>query len=100
MLADAEAEGLNIQGYVSDIRVFEPEGLHDVLLIDRTLHMLQASERPAVLARLLDRVAAGGYVLIPDERSNIPTFEAVLEADRRDWRLVLRHRGYLFAHQA
>lgn len=100
LLADAEAENLNVQGYVGDIREFEPEGLYDVLLIDRTLHMLDASERPGVLARYVDRVEDGGYVLIADERSNIPTFEAVLEADHRDWRIVLRRQGYLFAHQA
>ncbi len=100
LLADAEAEGLDVQGFVVDIRSFEPPGMYDVLLIDRTLHMLDASERPVVLARYLDRVEAGGYVLIADESSNIPTFEAVLEADRRDWHLVLRRRGYLFAHQA
>jgi tellurite methyltransferase len=74
--------------------------MYAVLLVDRTLHMLNASERPAVLARYLDRVEAGGYVLIADEPANIPTLEAVLAADRRDWRLVLGRRGYLFAHQA
>lgn len=100
LLADAEAENLTVQGQVSDIRVFEPEGLCDVLLLDRTLHMLDGSERPAVLARYVDWVEGGGYVLIADEPSNIPTFERVLEADRRDWRIVLRQRGYLFAHQA
>ena len=100
LLADAQAEDLNIQGIVGDIRSFEPAGMYDVLLIDRTLHMLSASERPAVLARYLDRVEAGGHVLIADEPSNIPTFEAVLAADRRGWRTVWKRRGYLFAHQA
>ena len=100
LLADAKAENLNIQGYVSDIRAFEPEGLYDVLLIDRTLHMLDAPEQPDVLARYVDGVNDGGYVLIADERPNIPALEAVLEADHRDWRVVLKHRGYLFAHQA
>ncbi len=96
LLADAEAENLDVQGFVSDIRCFEPAGMYDVLLIDRTLHMLDASERPVVLARYLDWVGVGGYVLIADERANIPTFEAVLEADHRDWHLLLRSRGYLF----
>ena len=100
LLTDAEAENLNIQGHVDDIRVFEPEGLYDVLLVDRTLHMLDAPDRPGVLARYVDCVKGGGYVLIADERSNIPAFEAVLEADHRDWRIVLRRQGYLFAQQA
>jgi len=100
LLADAEAENLNVQGYVSDIRTFEPEGMYDLLLVDRTLHMLDAPDRPGVLARYVDRVKVGGYVLIADERSNMPAFEAVLEADRRDWRIVVKRRGILFAHQA
>jgi len=95
----AEAEGLDVQGFVGDIRDFEPEGMYDVLLIDRTLHMLDASERSAVLARYLDQVEAAGYVLIADERSNIPVFEAVLEADGRHWRTLMKRRGYLFAQQ-
>ena len=100
LLAEAEAEDLAVQGVVGDIRTFEPEGMYDVLLIDRTLHMLDASERPDVLARMLGWIETGGYVLIADEPSNIPALEAVLMADRRDWRTVLRRRGYLFAHQA
>jgi tellurite methyltransferase len=100
LLADAVAEDLDVQAFVGDIRSFEPAAMYDVLLLDRTLHMLDVSERPAVLARYLDRVEAGGYVLIADERSNIPTFEAVLEADHRDWRQLQRRRGYLFAQQA
>jgi len=100
LLADAKAEDLDVQAYVDDIRSFEPAGMYDVLLIDRTLHMLDASERSVVLARYLGRVEAGGYVLIADERSNIPAFEAVLVADCRDWRTVLRRRGYLFAQRS
>jgi len=99
LLADAQAEDLDIQGLIGDIRTVVPAGTFDVLLIDRTLHMLDPCERPAVLARYVDLVEAGGYALIADERSNIPTFEAVLEADRRDWHLLRRGRGYLFAHQ-
>lgn len=99
LLADAEAEGLDVQGFVADVRSFQPEGRFDVLLIDRTLHMLGAAERPAVLARFLGRVQAGGHVLIADERSNIPALAAVLEADRRGWRTVLQRRGFLFVQQ-
>ena len=100
LLADAEADNLDVQGHVGDIRIFEPDGLYDVLLVDRTLHMLDAFERPGVLDRYVDRVEGGGFVLIADERSNVPAFEAVLEADRRDWRVVLRRQNYLFARQA
>lgn len=100
LLADAEAEDLDVRGFVGDIRFFQPEGRYDVLLVDRTLHMLDATERSAVLARYLDCVEAGGYVLIADQRTNIPALEAVLEADSRDWRPLLQRRGYLFAHQA
>jgi len=100
LLADAAAENLDIEGHAADIRFFEPAGLYDVLLIDRTLHMLGEPERFSTFARLLDYVAIGGFVLLADESSNMPEFARALETDRRDWNVFLRRSGYLFAsHQ-
>ena len=96
LLAEAAAEGLRVKGYVADIREFEPNGLFDVLLVDRTLHMLHADDRTKVLAGLLKYVAPRGYVLIADERSNICVFEEVLDNDERRWHHELKRKGYLF----
>lgn len=92
-------EGLPIDGIVADITEFTPEGSFDVIVIDRTLHMLDRVTRNRVLARLLDHVAAKGWVLIADERANIPDFEAVFSNDAAKWMFELRDRGYLFARR-
>jgi trans-aconitate methyltransferase len=97
---DARAEGLNLEGIVADITTFSPEGEFDILLFDRVLHMLDARERAAVLARLLAHVAPGGQVLIIDEPRNIPALEQVLQENARDWRPTLKRRGFLFLREA
>ena len=44
MVADGEAEGLNVEGVVADIVRYEPEGMFDLILFDRVLHMLANDE--------------------------------------------------------
>jgi SAM-dependent methyltransferase len=92
----AEKRGLPIQGVVADIKTYKPDGLFDVILIDRTLHMLDEVQRNAVLGNLLGHVAPKGWVLIADEASNIPGFREVISADKREWRTHLAKRGTLF----
>ena len=75
-------------------------GMFDVIVIDRTLHMLDAVDRAAVLARLLGHVSGGGWVLIADEAPNIPAFKDVLNRDAADWRIDFAKRGYLFVQRA
>ncbi len=92
----AAKEGLAVKGVVADIANYTPEGTFDVVLIDRTLHMLEQSARLAVLEALLDHVATDGRVLIADERSNISAFEHVIADHAGAWTTELRRRGYLF----
>ena len=99
MIAAAKAEGLSVEGVVADIREFQTEQLYDVILFDRTLHMLAELQRLDVLGRLIGCVDQAGRVLIADERSNIPAFEAALLSDSRNWEIELRDRGYLFARR-
>ena len=92
----AAGAGLALTGEAADIRTYSPDGQFDVLLIDRTLHMLQPDEQRTVLARLLPHVAACGHVLIADERSNMDRFKAVIAADARAWQTTKDAKGYLF----
>lgn len=71
-----------------------------MLLVDRTLHMLTGPAQLEVFARLLASAVDGGVVLLADEPSNIPGLRAVLESDRRPWRIFFERRGYLFSRQA
>jgi tellurite methyltransferase len=95
----AELENLKIDAIVADLTEFTPKGGFDILLIDRTLHMLPKLERLAVLGRLLRHVDADGWVLIVDERANLAGFKAVFAADFDDWKISTEIRGYLFVQR-
>jgi len=100
-LSDAAAqENLPIEGVVADIATYRPEGMFDVILIDRTLHMLPLPTRHAVLAKLLDCVGENGWLLIADEASNIKGFVAVISAHEANWITELSQRGYLFLRRS
>lgn len=92
----AASEVLEVTGVVADLAEFQPDGYFDVIVIDRTLHMLDAALREAVLARLLRHVAQCGWVLISDERSNMAGLRAVIDADGLDWRHDIATGGQLF----
>ncbi len=96
LLKDAEREGLIITGVVADITTYEPTGMFDVILIDRTLHMLEANTRHGVLERLTCRVAPWGYLLIADEPSNMAGFQKVLDTVSGNWDILRDTKGILF----
>lgn len=96
MLAVAVKDNLPVSGDIADIRAYCPDGEFEVILIDRTLHMLTEPERLAILQKLLSHVSVAGYLLIADERSNIPGFKSVLDQSGRSWSVILSKNGYLF----
>jgi len=89
-------ENLDIEGVVADLVTYTPDGTFDVVLVDRTLHMLPETDRLNVLARLLESVSLNGWVLIADERSNINGFKTVVAANSHDWTIDLETGGTLF----
>jgi len=93
---DAEREGLPIQGIVADILEFEPNGLFDIILFDRTLHMLKATDRLRVLTRLQKYVEKEGYILINDQKKNLPEMEGLLIRESAAWIVRKKQRGFLF----
>lgn len=99
LLSVAQNEQLKVTGVVADIETYEPNGIFDIVLIDRTLHMLKLEPRLAVLERLLRFVAVDGWVLIADEASNIEAFKAIFERQRAIWTIQYAHRGYLFVQR-
>ncbi|MEH6527669.1 MAG: methyltransferase domain-containing protein [Sneathiella sp.] len=96
---DANAETLAIAAETADIREHVWPGPFDVIVIDRTLHMLGAEERLTVLHALLVATAPQSHVLIADERSNIPAFKEVFEKSGWIWTPVLERRGFLFVQR-
>lgn len=96
LINDANAEGLNIDAKVVDIRDHNWGSGYDVIVVDRTLHMLDTDDRMEILKALLDSTKKGGYILIADERSNLPSFKEVLDKSKWNWSSVLERAGYLF----
>lgn len=92
----AKAEGLNITGVTADITSYTPDALFDVILIDRTLHMLPDQQRDTVLAHLIRSTTPDGWVLIADEKSNMPGFKRVFADDSRTWTPTLDTNSTLF----
>lgn len=92
----ARLENLRIEGVAADITKFTPDGIFDVVLIDRTLHMLSEPKRLEALDRLTDHVAHNGWVLIADERSNIAGMKEVISSREEAWDTELERGGYLF----
>jgi 2-polyprenyl-3-methyl-5-hydroxy-6-metoxy-1,4-benzoquinol methylase len=99
VIAVATSETLPIRGDVADITTYQPDGDFDIILIDRTLHMLPDADQTAVLTRLLSHVSANGWLLIADEKSNMPRFRAALQADTAAWTTTKDGKGFLFAQR-
>lgn len=95
---DTKNEDLLIEGVVADVVDYKPVGLFDVVLFDRTLHMLSVEDQLLVLKRCMEHVNNGGYILINDERKNLPPIEALILESRAPWVVQHKKRGFLFAH--
>lgn len=92
----ATKDNLAIEGIVADISSYTPIGEFDVILVDRTLHMLPKIKQIKVLEVLLNHVSENGWLLIADEASNIEDFEVVISNHAIDWKTQLSKRGNLF----
>ncbi|MFT4716475.1 MAG: SAM-dependent methyltransferase [Paracoccaceae bacterium] len=96
LLAAANREKLPVEGDIADVATYAPDGMFDLILIDRTLHMLPKDAQLSTLGKLLDHVAKNGLVLIADEASNIGDFASVISAHQLGWQQEFVKRGYLF----
>jgi len=91
MVSEAERDGLTVTGEVADVVTYRPDRKVDVLLIDRTLHMLPSEEvRIRVLSTLIRAVRPGGWLLLLDEPSNMAAFERVLVEQSPPWTIDFR----------
>lgn len=95
MVETGKSEGLNLRGEVADITTFQSSETFDVLLIDRTLHMLDETPRHLCLQNLLHRLDAGGWLLLVDEPSNMAGLRAVCAAHGA-WEVAREDKGLLF----
>lgn len=99
MMDFANAHALQISGVVSDIREFTTEKRFDIIILDRTLHMLSnPNERMVIIRRCANCLSDSGYILIADEPSNTREFVNWFTTDSQDWKLTPRMKpAFCFA---
>ncbi|UWQ77989.1 class I SAM-dependent methyltransferase [Leisingera sp. S132] len=100
MLAAAQRENLAVTGIAADLAAWAPDCGYDILLFDRTLHMLTAPQRRDLLTRCLPHVRPGGWVLISDEKRNLEDFRQLFARQPGTWRTGKDSRGLLFMQRA
>ena len=67
MLEEAKSEKLAVDGVIAEITNFEAAELHNIVVIERVIHMLQNDEiRNAVLEKSSNAVSKAGFILIAD----------------------------------
>ena len=97
MTEQAEAERLDVTGYVADIIQFEPPEAYDVILLDRVLHMLDSDEvRESVLRKACTHTRKNGYVLVADTPSSSKLIETFFRR-QVGWSTVFRKGNFHFA---
>ncbi|QDI76404.1 MULTISPECIES: class I SAM-dependent methyltransferase [Leisingera] len=99
LLAAAQRENLAITGIAADLTVWAPDKDYDILMFDRTLHMLAAPQRRALLTRCLPHLRPGGWVLISDEQRNLKEFRQIVAGQNGDWHTDQNSRGLLFVRR-
>ena len=96
MQDNATAEGLSVNGVVGDLTEWTTSEMFDVLLCDRTLHMLPKQAHRDALARLIPQVSPNGFVFLVDEPSNMAGLKAVLTASNRHPVVLRETKGDYF----
>lgn len=96
----AKAESLDVTGIVADITAFDPPDSFDIIVVDRTLHMLDQVPRHAVLANLLDHTKANGWALIIDEPSNMDGFMDVIDHHPCEWSIKTQSKELVFIQRS
>ena len=100
MLEDAHAEGLTVEGIVADVSTWQPKESFDVIILDRVLHLLSdPSERRSVLERSCAHTRPGGTILIADTPKQQALLLDVFASKEPEWEIVLRQKGFVFAHR-
>ncbi len=92
----ASAQGLPVEGIVSDVLVFRPRRKYSVVVLDRVLHMLGSSqERTAVLQKASEATRQGGYVLVADTPGQQPLIKDFFR--KAGWTISVPRRNFVFA---
>lgn len=99
LLEVATAERLDLRAEVHDVEGYTPVETHDVVLLDRLLHMLSDDPtRTAVLERAAAATRLDGFILVSEYPKQVPLVRAFF-ADRPGWALRRDAKGFVFAQK-
>ena len=100
LLEDAIKEDLDINAEVIDVVEYIPTMSFDIVVIDRTLHMLEEDKRLTVLKNIESSVNRAGYVLIADEKKNLQAMRSFFIDSKFSWQVIKDIKGFLFLQKA
>jgi len=93
ILVAAQRENLSVEGVVSDLTEYRPNGKFDVVVLDRIVHMFKGiKDKVALLSEAAQATADNGYVLVADTPSNQEYIERQF-GDREVWMQVAGKKG-------
>ena len=100
MLADAQKDGLAVEGVVADIVAYMPDGMFDVVVLDRVLHMLKEDEaKTAVLHTAAIHLNPNGFILIADEPKNASLFFDFFDSHAANWQFATKKKNMIFVQK-
>jgi len=88
LMEDAQSEELNVNGVVADLKDYITSDDFDIIILDRTLHMLAGDIRIKLLGRVRDATRHDGYVLIADEPKNMASFKDFFTQEDQQWSII------------
>ena len=94
----ATSQHLNINAEVADLCTYSPTERLDIILFDRTLHMItDTTERENAFSRYLDFVQPHGRIVLIDERKNMAGFHACMDQHLDKWSITCVKPTFLIA---
>ena len=94
----AASQHLNIDAEVSDLCTYSPTERMDIILFDRTLHMITNTiERENAFSRYLDFIQPHGQIVLIDERKNMAGFHTCMDKHVHKWNFAYVKPTFLIA---
>ena len=94
----AASQHLNIDAEVADLCTYSPTERLDIILFDRTLHMITNTiERENAFSRYLDFIQPQGHIVLIDERKNMAGFHACIDQHVEKWNIAYVKPTFLIA---
>ena len=85
----AASQNLKIDAQVADLSTYSPTERLDIVLFDRTLHMItNAIERANEFSRYLDLILPQGQIVLIDERKNMAGFHTCMDEHVNTWSIT------------